>query len=117
MACVTTEYKVNEEKRVVVCIIKTVDEVTDRLWKYGFYEPDRRDTRIYKGVAKCAPEDEWDEVYGKRLAEYRAQRQRRSDVNKDIRDYMKKVRRNLRNLRTYGLMANPKSPDEKKVMR
>lgn len=118
MAYVETKYKVNKEKRVVVCIITTVDEVTTRLWKYGFYEffPDKGDVRIYKGIAKCAPEDEWDEAYGKKLAEYRAQRQRRGDVNKDIRDYMKRVRRNLRNLRSYGFIASPKDPDEKRVM-
>ena len=37
---VTTEYKVNEEKRTVVCIMTTVNDVPLRLAKYGLADED-----------------------------------------------------------------------------
>ena len=67
MAYVTTEYKVNKEKRTVVCIITTYNDVPERLAKYGLGDEDYdeiTEVRIYKGKAKCAPEDTWDETYG-----------------------------------------------------
>ena len=91
MKRVTTEYKVNEAKRTVVCIITTINDVPHRLAKYGLadeeYDEIDYDVRIYKGIAKCAPEDEWNEAYGKHLAEYRASKLRQSDVNNEIKKY------------------------------
>ena len=113
---VTTEYKVNEEKRTVVCIIKTTNDISSRLVKYDLstneiflFDPDR----IYKGIARCAPDDTWDEEYGKRLAEYRASRARQVDVNNELKNYIKTISKRIDNLYDHGLMKNPHKPEEK----
>ena len=46
-------YIVNEEKRTVVCLLTT---------KYG----------VFRGIAKCGPDDKFDEQIGKELARKRA---------------------------------------------
>ena len=111
---VTTEYKVNEVKRTVVCIITTINDVPHRLAKYGLadeeYDDIDYDVRIYKGIAKCAPEDEWDEIYGKRLAEYRAAKARQVDVNEELKNYVKGISRCINNLQEYGFVREPYKP-------
>lgn len=115
---VTTEYKINKEKQVVVCIITTVNDVPSRLAKYGLADEDYDDIdldiRTYKGIAKCAPEDVWDEAYGKRLAEYRAARARQVDVNTELKAYINGISKCIDNLYDYGLMRSPHKPEEKK---
>ena len=60
---VTTEFIVNEEKRTVVCIITTVDDMADRLAKYGLADDqydDIEDIRIYhvyKSIITEVPND------------------------------------------------------------
>ena len=113
---IEVEYKVNAEKRTVVCIITTVNDVPNKLAKYGLADEsydDYDDIRIYKGIARCAPEDEWDETYGKRLAEYRATRARQIDVNNDLRKFIKGISRCIDNLYDYGLLKDPHKPEEK----
>lgn len=114
---VTTKYIINEEKRTVVCIITTVDEIPRKLKKYGFeVEEDassREDIRSYKGIAKCSPDDEWDEVYGRQLAEYRAARARRMDVNAELNVFIKSARKRLDNLSNHGLLKRPYPPKER----
>lgn len=110
---VTTEFIVNEEKRTVVCIITTVDDMADRLAKYGLADDqydDIEDVRIYKGIAKCCPQDTWDESYGKKLAEWRAARRRQVDINNEIYDYIWSMRDRLVTLETYGRLKDPTSP-------
>lgn len=112
---VTTEYKVNKEKGTVVCIITTVDDIPHRLEKYGLADEDYDnliDIRYYKGIAKCSPEDDWDEEYGKRLAEYRASRKRQVDVNNELKKYINGLLKCVDNLYDYGLMKNPHKPEE-----
>ena len=114
---VTTEYKVNKEKGTVVCILTVINDIPLRLAKYGLADEDYDDIdldiRIYKGVAKCAPDDVWDEVYGKRLAEYRAARARQIDVNTELKSYINGISRCIDNLYDYGFMKNPHFPKEK----
>ena len=114
---VTTEYKVNKEKRTVVCIITAVNDVPLRLAKYGLadeeYDDVDLDIRTYKGIAKCSLEDTWDESYGKRLAEYRAARARQTDVNSELKKYIKDISKCIDNLYDYGLMRKPREPKEK----
>lgn len=111
---VSTEYKVNKDKRTVVCIIKTYNDVAERLRKYGLADEDYDDIdldiRTYKGIARCAPGDEWDEVYGRRLAEYRAARARQLDVNADLNKYIKGVTECVNNLCNFGFMKTPHDP-------
>ena len=114
MKRVTTEYKVNEAKRTVVCIITTINDIPHRLAKYGLadeeYDDIDYDVRIYKGIAKCAPEDEWNEIYGKRLAEYRAARARQVDVNEELKNYIKGITKCIDALNEHGLMRKPYPP-------
>lgn len=110
---VTTKYKVNKKKGTVICIITTVDEIPRRLEKYDLADEqydDFIDVRVYKGIAYCAPEDEWNETFGRRLAEYRAQRARQVDVNNEIKKYIKGLSRNIDNLYDYGLIKEPRRP-------
>ena len=110
---VTTEFIVNEEKRTVVCIITTVDDMADRLAKYGLADDqydDIEDIRIYKGIAKCCPQDTWDESYGKKLAEWRAARKRQVDINNEIYDYIDSMTERLETLELYGRLKDPTPP-------
>lgn len=110
---VTTEFIVNEEKRTVVCIITTVDDMADRLAKYGLADDkydDIEDVRIYKGIAKCCPQDTWDESYGKKLAEWRAARRREVDINNEISDYIVSMSERLDTLDIYGRLKDPTPP-------
>lgn len=113
---ITTEYKVNEDKKTIVCIITTVNDIPLKLAKYGLaddnYSEDEYDIRTYKGIAKCAPGDVWDEVYGKRLAEYRAARARQVDVNTELKAYINGISRCIDNLYDYGLLKDPHKPKE-----
>lgn len=115
---VVTEYEVNEEKRIVVCIITTVNDVKRRLEKYNLADDDyddfTEDVRVYKGIAKCAPEDKWDEVYGKRLAEYRASRARQVDVNNELKAFIRGITKSVDNLYDYGLLKDPHRPEMEK---
>lgn len=114
---IVTEYIIDKEKRTIVCIIKTVDDVPDRLAKYGLSDEDYDDIdydiREYKGIAKCAPEDEWDETYGIRLAEYRASRARQADVNNEIKKYIRGISKCINNLYDYGMLKDPHKPKGK----
>ncbi len=114
---VTTEFKVNAEKRTVLCIITAINDVPIRLAKYGLADEDYDnidfDIRIYKGIARCAPEDTWDESYGKKLAEYRASCERRTDVNNELKAYINDISRRIDNLYDYGLMKDPHMLEEK----
>ena len=112
---VETEYIVDKEKRTVVCIITVANDVPIRLAKYGLadeeYDDIYLDIRKYTGIAKCNPEDTWDETYGKRLAEYRAARARQLDVNNELKNFIRNVTRCIDDLYDYGLMKDPHYPD------
>lgn len=111
----STEFKINREKGVIVCIVKTREDVAEICRKYNcfnlldyisYYEE-----RVYKGIARCAPEDEWDETYGKRLAEYRAMTKRANYVNRKVKKIWKDTTRKLNNLYKYGFLKEPKEPE------
>lgn len=114
-----TEFVIDEPKRTIVCIITTKNDFVKKLEKYGF-EQDAYSCWVknpeiiqYIGMAKCNPEDKWDEDYGKRLAEFRASQERRSDLNNKINNYAKEVQRRIDNLLTYGRLKpsrRPKAP-------
>jgi hypothetical protein len=115
---IKTEFKVNEEKRIVVCIITTENDVKNRLEKYGLGDEDYDEydeIRIYKGIALCAPEDEWDETYGRHLAEYRASKMRQIDVNNDIKKFIRGISKCVDNLYDYGMLREPHKPAERRA--
>ncbi len=112
---VETSYYVDEDKKTVVCVIETCNEIERRLNKYelphdymGEVFPD---VRRYVGKAKCCPEDKWDESYGRKLAEYRAMMKRTKDVNNEVFNYTQELVKKLNLLGQYGIMAEPKHPD------
>ena len=121
-----TEYKVNRDKRTVTCIITTTEDFMNKIIKYGFsdvfdrfgftydnWNDDSFDIRKYVGVAKCSPEDEWDEEYGKQLAEYRAMKKRRADINNDLKTFVRRTYKNLDNLMDHGMLKEIHKPQEK----
>ena len=69
-------YIINKEKRTIVCLLEDCERM---LWQdackhfpmivlgWG-YTPDITLEKTYRGVAKCNPNDEWDEELGKKLA-------------------------------------------------
>lgn len=86
-------YEVNEEKRTVVAVITDTyyDAIlmADKMFKntpfrtdFGYSQHMRKyyikDT--YVGIAKCNPDDEWDEEVGKELARQRVLRAHEVDV-------------------------------------
>lgn len=109
---IKTEYYINEEKRTIVCVITATNDIFRRLAKYGLedYYCDKKNTYIYKGVAKCAPEDTWNVEYGKKLAEYRAACARKSHVNKELAYYANKIYKKVSHLCAYGLMKDSHEP-------
>ena len=113
---VDTEFIIDEEARVVVCIITAENDVESRLSKYELwddaYDNVIFDTRRYKGVARCAPDDVWDEKIGMHLAEYRASKKRQNDVNNELRKYINGVKACVDKLEKYGLMKEPRKPKE-----
>lgn len=113
---VKTKFYVNEEKRTVVCIISTTNEVIDRLWKYDVYiHMGLAEECEYIGIAKCAPEDIWNENYGRKLAEYRAMEKRRKDVNRKINTYIEITQKKLDNLSAYGKIKASRPPQMPEV--
>lgn len=114
---VNTKFKINKEKGVIVCIVTATDDIYEIIRKYRLYTdytlPTPFSYKIYKGIARCAPEDKWDETYGKRLAEYRAVRARQIDVNNKLKDLYKRENIKLSNLINYGLLKTPKHPNNK----
>ena len=77
----TINYVINKEKRTVVCIMRNAEEdACGPVEKYLDSKGLSFDWATYKklllpesivGVAKCNPNDEWDEEFGKRLARKR----------------------------------------------
>ena len=112
---VSTKFEINKEKRTIVCIITTINDFPLRLEKYGLADDDYNendfDVRVYRGVAKCSPEDDWDEAYGKHLAEYRAACARQSDINHDIKKYIHGISKCIDNLYDYGMLKDPRFPE------
>lgn len=110
---VNTKYIVNAEKRTVACIISALNDIPLKLAKYGLADDDYEyvdEIREYTGIARCAPGDEWDEEYGKHLAEYRAARARQVDVNNELRKYIRGIYNCIDNLYDYGFMRTPHKP-------
>ena len=114
---VNTKFFVNKEKGIVVCVIDmNLGMIADRFKKYDILIPDSYvlyDYHVtFKGIAKCAPEDTFDENYGKRLAEYRANVKRQRAVNKAFRKYIDMLYKNIDRMTTYGMLKDVTPPKE-----
>lgn len=121
-----TKFKVDKERGIITCIMTTTEDFLSRIIRYGFAEAFYRlplsfddlresdlDVRKYVGIAKCNPADEWDEEYGKQLAEYRAALKRKNDINQEINNFCYRMNCNIDNLWFHGKLRQPKHPDER----
>ena len=105
-----TKYIVNEEKGIVVCIISDCEEnaiaLIDEQLNYALNGMDIPNKYIlnnnYKGIAKCAAGDTFDEEYGKKLAYKKAYLKYVTALNKKVKcfvdDYKKHATQMIANL-------------------
>lgn len=120
---IDTEFKINEEKRTITCIITTRNDFLNKLIKYGFadafnlfaldWDGEDIEEKKYVGVAKCAPGDTWDEMYGCDLAEARAMNKRRADLNGRIEQFVRRMYGNLDNLLEFGRLKRQRYPEDR----
>ncbi len=118
---VTLKFKINQEKKVITCLLTTHNDIYDILKKFHLeslckkytYDEYLPKKKTYVGIAKCSPEDTWDETFGKQLARYRAERARQVDVNNELKKIIKDAYRYLTNLSIYGMLGTPTKPKEK----
>ena len=112
------EYRTFPEKGVVVCKIwGCADIAVERILKYtgngqACFE-DYWISPVFVGVARCAPEDTFDEEYGKQLALIKAKAKRGKAINNAIQLFINRQNRALETLRQYGLHEIP-DPKKKK---
>ncbi len=101
------EYMIYPEERRVVCRLldcsrtafKRILKYTNADYVIGPYRVD--DTFV--GIAKCAPEDEFDAEFGMKLALARAKRKRGKAVNHKVQQYIDDVQYSLDKLRAYAI--------------
>lgn len=101
MCSYTVEYRVYEESKVCVCLIKphpddAVDEVISRFGEEGITvdvddEPQYIMPSKLVGVAKCAPEDEFDKQKGMDIAFDRAYFKYRKNKKRLMLEIIKRV--------------------------
>ena len=106
------EYYIPEGKNVVVCKIWNCKYIAqDRIFKYTRdYEGINQEYEIndcYIGIAKCDPQDEFDEEFGKTLALTRAKAQRGRDINNAIYRYIKAKQKDINTLLTRAIHKVP----------
>ena len=104
-------YYIDEEKRTVVCVLE-LDRVSllTRIQKYNiplysFRTPAGK--VIFKGIAKCAPEDKFDVIKGKDLAFNRAIRKHNKYCNRFFENHIQDMERRLNNMKQYGMYSVP----------
>jgi len=110
-------YKINKEKRLVVCIITgCMDIAIDRINKYSkHYMCEYADIieNEYVGIAKCSLEDEWDEEKGKKIALIRAKRKRGRDINRVLNRAIQTMKHEIKDIEKYGIHKLPDKNEEK----
>ena len=107
------EFKVYPDKGVVVCRLLNCEDVPiRRIAKYmnSRFIPISSKYLIddvFVGIAKCAPEDTFNEECGKEIALAKAKRKRGRAINKAIQKYITDTQRDLDNLKVYGIHDVP----------
>lgn len=101
-------FKVDQDHGVVVCTLYNCKDIArNRIRKYcptislGKNQYLIRDK--FTGVAKCAPEDKWDEGYGKKLALKRAKYKRCRAVNITLKACYCNIHNSMYNMLRYGV--------------
>ena len=107
------EFKVYPDHGIVVCRLLNCSNIAvDRITKYtGYYYYHLEIDDVYVGVAKCAPEDTFNENIGKKLALAKAKKKRAKAINNMIKKWLVKERRLLNNLEQYGIHEVPEIPN------
>jgi len=108
------KYIINDKDKVVVCILYcNIWETYNRILKYY---PDynlsdlvrhMQDYNYYVGVAKCAPEDDFDIEYGKKLALTRAKIKRSKAMNREVIRVINKLKKSTELLEKYAIHHVP----------
>lgn len=108
-------FYVNRNDRTVTCVLFGCSNAAiNMLEKYsnnflsGYYSEFAIDYS-YVGIAKCTPEDEFNEEFGMRLARYRANRKKEGDIKVVMRKFTKKLR-NCADLLDKKAMSSPNPP-------
>ena len=109
---------IDKEHGVVVCKLTGCKDIAvSRLDKYmpnyDYYlmgspywlNTDIKDT--YTGIARCNPEDEWDEEYGKKLALLRAKQKRGKAINNVLIKVVHQMAREMEDLWIHGIHDIP----------
>ena len=74
-------YFINEEKRTIVAVLDNCEgDLGERIRKvlkrhntnFRYYESKTEMPDVFRGKARCNPQDTWDEAIGKKLAKERA---------------------------------------------
>lgn len=107
------EFITKADKGVVVCKLYNCEEIAlNRVIKQcsasiPFNVSSYLIDDVYVGVAKCAPEDTFDEETGKQIALTRAKRKRCQAANNAIKKYISDINKDLARLRQYGIHEVP----------
>ena len=109
------EFFVNKKKGTVTCKLHNCEDIAlCRIYKYTNSTIDwiTRPSRylvdnIYVGVAKCAPDDSFDEEYGKKLALIKAKAKRGKAINNAINKFIKDATKSLERLSENGIHNVP----------
>lgn len=104
-------YIIDEEKRTVVCLIKvqptlTADIVDKYLEASNLHPTCGLDIDFlgytFRGIAKCHPEDKWNEEVGCKLARERAEKQANRAINNELSAYVRNLRHAADLIEKYG---------------
>lgn len=107
------KWVVDKEHRVIVCMLMNCGDIAcKRIRKYCGSYPYHYDRYIindkYVGMARCAPDDKWNEEYGKALALKRAKRKRGVAANLAVIRYYNQAKHDLDSLLEYGVHVEVK---------
>ena len=107
------EFRVFKDKGIVVCrLLNCFDIAQNRIEKYTHiaftaWADKYLIPNVFVGVAKCAPEDTFDEEIGKKVALTKAKARRCKAVNNMIKKFIEDEKRDLEVLTTYGIHQIP----------
>lgn len=109
------EFYVNKKKGTVACKLSNCSSIAiNRIYRYTdnvirwIAKPDRYlIDDVYLGIAKCAPEDSFDEEYGKKVALLKAKALRGRAINKALTRFTNDVWKSLTRLEDYGIHDIP----------
>ena len=97
------KFYVNKENRTVTCVIEDTKHLLEEFLNYNLWvTPKVADKMKYLylpnkfvGIARCMPEDEWDEEFGRKLAYTKARKKLHTVFFKKANDYVNEVDNNI----------------------